>query len=166
MTDTEDKVWKTFLRRHKKMFALFVVAAIIAAICAIYVFVWFVGDAQATGLVPSSLGSWSIGTCVTFVLNLIFWELVLIGIPVIIFVVAVYKLWWMKLPKAERKEYKRKKLFGKKTRKTDGGEGQGEHAGIAAVMALPKTVAQNRERSIRPASASVVFRCEHPTEER
>lgn len=102
---------------------MFVVAAIVAMIGVILVFLWFVGDAQSTGKVPASLGSWSIGSCVTFIFNLIFWELLLIVVPVIVFIVAIYYLWWKKLPSGERKEYKRKKLFGKHTRKTDGGEG-------------------------------------------
>jgi hypothetical protein len=122
MTENE-KIWKVFLRRHGKMFGLFVAAAVAAVICEFIVFIWFVGEAQATGLVPSSLGSWTMGYCLTFILHLIFWEIVLVVIPVIIFIVAVYKLWWEKLPGAERKEYKRRKLFGKSTRKTDAGEG-------------------------------------------
>ena len=122
MAETGEKIWKKFLRRHWNMFMLFVAAATIAIIAAIFVFVWFVDHAQATGLVPSALRSWSMRYVVDFLLHLIFWELVLIGIPVIIFIAAVYHLWWKKLPKAERKEYKEKKLFGKRTRKTDGGE--------------------------------------------
>jgi len=123
MTENEDKIWKKFMRNHWKMFCMMVTAAIVAIVGILLVFVWFVGEAQSSGLVPGSLGSWSIGTCVTFVLHLIFWELILVTVPVIIVVAAIYQLWWKKLPSGERKEYKRKKLFGKRTRKTDGGEG-------------------------------------------
>ncbi len=54
MAETEsengDKIWKKFLRKHWKMLVLFVVGAILASIGAILVFLWFVGDAQLTGL--------------------------------------------------------------------------------------------------------------------
>ena len=51
--------WKKFLQKHLKMVALFVVAVILASVGAIYVFLWFVGDAQSTGMVPSTLGLWT-----------------------------------------------------------------------------------------------------------
>jgi hypothetical protein len=103
------------------MFAVWIAAAIMAFIGAIYVFLWFVGEAQATSLVPVLLGGWSMGHIITFLIHLIFWELLFIGIPVLVAIVAIYTQWWNKLPEAERKEYKKKKLFGKKSKARDGG---------------------------------------------
>lgn len=93
--------WKGFVRKHRNMVAIFAVAALLVAIGAVYVFVWFVGVAQSSGLVPSLLGSWSIGNLVAFIVNLIFWELLIIGIPVVVAVVFVWR-WWMRLPGEER----------------------------------------------------------------
>lgn len=121
MVENEDKIWKKFISKHLQMFVLFIVAAVVAIIGAIYVFLWFVGDAQSTGLVPTALGSWAMGHVISFLLNLIFWEIIIIGIPVIIVIAVIYSLWWKKLPDAERKEYKKKHLFGKKSRTRDGG---------------------------------------------
>jgi len=59
-TENDSGAWKKFLKKHWTMFALFVVAAILAAAGAIYVFLWFVGDAQSTGMIPSTLGQWTI----------------------------------------------------------------------------------------------------------
>lgn len=123
MKDNEEKIWMKFMRKRWKAFAMCVATVIAAIIGIILVFLWFVGHAQSTGLVPALLGSWSMGYFITFLLHLIFWELVLVGIPVIVVIAAIYHLWWKKLPSDERKEYKRKKLFGKRTRKTDAGEG-------------------------------------------
>jgi hypothetical protein len=121
MTENEDKIWRKFFRNHWKMFVLFVLAAIVFAIGAIYVFLWFVGDAQATGLVPMTLDLWTMGYVVTFILNLIFWELLIIVIPVAIVAVAAWRLWWKRIPDAERQEFRRGHLFGKRSRRTDGG---------------------------------------------
>ena len=116
-----NKVWKKFLRKHWKMTAFFVLAAILAIIGMLYVFLWFVEDAQATDIVPTMLNLWTIGHIVNFLLNLIFWEIIFIGIPVIITVVLIYLLWWKRLPELEREEYQEGHLFGKHSRKTDGG---------------------------------------------
>ena len=105
------------------MFVLFIVSAILAFIGIIYVFLWFVEDAQLTGLVPETLNLWTMGYLITFLLHLIFWMVLLIGIPVIIAIAAVYFLWWKKLPDDEKKEYRRGHLFGKRSRRTEGGEG-------------------------------------------
>jgi hypothetical protein len=123
MADEIDKIWKIFLKRHWKMFTLFIIACIIAIASAIYVFIWFVGDAQATGLVPATLDLWTVGYVITFLLHMIFWELIIIGIPSIIVAAAVYFLWWKKLPADERMEYRRGHLFGKRSHRMDGGGG-------------------------------------------
>ena len=119
--EPDEKIWKKFLRKHWKMFVLFVVAAILVIAGAILVFLWFVGDAQVTSLVPATVGLWTLGYLVTFLLYLIFWEVLFIGIPVIITVAAIYFLWWKKISDEERKEYRRRHLFGKSSRRTDGG---------------------------------------------
>ena len=126
MVETElengEKIWKKFLRKHWNIVVLFVVGAILVSIGAIFVYLWVVGDAQLTGLVPATLDLWAMGHIVTFLLHLIFWEAILIGIPVILAAVVGW-LWWKKLPDDEKEEYKRGHLFGKRSRRTEGGEG-------------------------------------------
>jgi hypothetical protein len=111
--------WKRFLRKHLNILVLFVVAVILAAAGAVYVFLWFVGDAQSTGLVPATLGLWTMGNLVTFILYVVFWELLLIGVPAVLAAAAGW-LWWRRLPSEEKKEYH---FFGKRSRTTSGGSG-------------------------------------------
>jgi hypothetical protein len=122
MVENDDKIWKKFLEKHFQMFIIFIIAGIIGFVFAVYVFLWFVGEAQLINLVPEILGEWTIGYFITFILHLIFWELIYIGIPVIIFIAAVYILWWKKLPDDEKQEYKDGNLFsGGKNHKRDAG---------------------------------------------
>jgi hypothetical protein len=118
-----EKIWKKFLRKHWKIFSLFVVGAILAFIGAVLVYLWFVTDAQLTGLVPETLGLWAMGHFITFLLYLILWEVLLIGIPIILAIVGIIFLWWKKLPDDERNEYKSEHLFGKRSTRTESGEG-------------------------------------------
>lgn len=111
--------WKVFLSRHWRIVALFAVIAILLLVSTIYVFFWFAGDAQSSGLVPSTLGLWTMGHLVSFLLHLVFWEVVLIGIPAIIVAVMGW-LWWRRLPVEERKTYR---FFGKRSRAASGGNG-------------------------------------------
>ena len=110
--------WKAFLRKHWAIAALFVVVAVLAVVGAILVFLWRVADAQSTGMVPTTLGLWTMGHMVTFTLHLIFWELLLIGVPAIIGAVAGWQ-WWKRLPDEEKRLYH----FGDRSRTTGGGGG-------------------------------------------
>jgi hypothetical protein len=107
-TESEGSQWGVFLRKHWVAFAAFVAAAILAFALAVYIFVWFTADAQSTGLVPSSLGLWSMGNVVSFILHAIFWELVLVGIPVAIGGVGAWQ-WWKRLPEAEKSNFNMKR---------------------------------------------------------
>lgn len=109
--------WKQFISKHKAAFAAFIVAAILAAIGAVYVFVWFTGNAQATGLIPSTLNLWSMSNLVWYILYAIFWELVLIGIPVGIGA-AIGWYWWKRIPEEEKRQYN---LSGKGSRGRNAG---------------------------------------------
>ena len=122
MEEELDKVWKKFLKKHWQMLALFIAIAIVAFAGAIYVFLWFVGGASPD-LAPPLLSEWAMGNFMPFLLHLIFWEAIFIGIPVIITAASIYFGWWKKLPDAERKEYRDKHLFGKRTKRSDAGGG-------------------------------------------
>jgi hypothetical protein len=114
----EASAWR-FMRKHWKAIATFVVAGALALAGAVYVFLWFVKNAQSTGLVPATLGLWTMANLVTFILHTIFWELLLIGIPVVIGAVAGW-LWWRRLPDEERRgNY----AFGRRSRSTGGSGG-------------------------------------------
>jgi hypothetical protein len=116
---SESSDWKRFMRKHWRTVATFVVAAILAVGSGVYVFLWFVGDAQSTGLVPRTLGFWTMANLVNFILNAIFWELLLVGIPVVAAVVVAWLL-WKRLPSEEMRGYC---LFRKRSRTSRGGGG-------------------------------------------
>ena len=115
--ENDSKGWRRFMKKHWNMLILFVLGVVLASIGAVYVFLWFVSDAQSTGMVPTTLGLWSMGNIVTFLLHLIFWEVLIIGIPAIVAAVAGW-LWWKKLPVEEKKEYH---FFGPRSRSRNGG---------------------------------------------
>lgn len=90
------------MKKHRLAFLMFAIAAVLAVVGAVYVFVWFTGNAQSIGLIPSSLSIWSMNHIVLFVIHAIFWELVLIGIPVAIATIIGWQ-WWRHLP--EKNQY-------------------------------------------------------------
>lgn len=97
----EESNWRKLIRNHWPAFTTFTAAAIVALTAAVYVFVWFTGNAQATGLVPSTLNMWSMANILTFVIYAILWELAIVGIPAAITGIAAWQ-WWKRIPEAEK----------------------------------------------------------------
>lgn len=121
-SSSSENIWKTFIQRHWHLFIAFIGVMVLAIIGAILVFLWVVQNVQLAGIVPESLGLWSMNSLIMFILNLLLWEFIYIGIPIIVFVLLVYGLWWKRLPDIEREEYKEKKLFSSsKSHKSDAG---------------------------------------------
>jgi hypothetical protein len=118
-SETENGSWRKFLKHHWNMLVYWIIAAIVAVIGAILVYLWFVGDAQSTNMVPTILGQWTMSHLVTFILHLIMWEVLIIGIPVAVAAVVGW-LWWKRIPDEERDEYT---FFGKGSRREQGGSG-------------------------------------------
>ena len=109
---------KKFLRKHWRIMSLFGVIGMVAVIAAVYVLTWFVAIAQTTGFVPSTIGEWSVGNFVNFVIHLIFWELLLVVSWVLVLVGIIFYRWWPTLTDEEKK--------GKPKRsKRDGGDAFG-----------------------------------------
>ena len=116
-SENRREIWRRFLSKHWKVLVLVVIGAILLATDAILVLVWFVGNAQSTGLVPETLAPWTMGNIVTFIIQLILWEALFVGIPIILAAIAGWQ-WWKKLPGEEKMEYH---FFRRRSRATGGG---------------------------------------------
>lgn len=105
--ENEKEIWVKFLQKHWKITLLMVSGLIVAGIGGLFVFLWVKDVTIATSPVLATFGQWTIGYVVTFILNLILWEFLIIGIPVIAAVVVIILQWWNKLPDDEKEEYKK-----------------------------------------------------------
>jgi hypothetical protein len=99
--------WKEFLKNHWKLSLLILGGIVLAIIGALCVFLWRTTGPEATGYYPQTLDLWTVGYIITLILNLILWEFLVIGIPVIAAVIIIYFLWWNKLPAEEKQKYSR-----------------------------------------------------------
>ena len=100
-----DKMRLEFLLKYWKMTLVVVVVSIAAVAVGLFVFLSVVANAIASALVPVTLGQWSVGTIVTFVLNLAFWELVFVFTWVIPVIIGIY-YWYTKLPEEDHRGWK------------------------------------------------------------
>lgn len=104
--NTDDKMMETagrkFLQKYWKMTTVFAALAIAAVVEAVLVLLWVVADMQSLGLIPTTLGLWSVGYIITFILHLLFWEIVLVGLWVLVAAAVVYLKWYSNLPEEDK----------------------------------------------------------------
>jgi len=110
--------WRGLVRRHWHVIAMFALGGILAFAGAVYVFLWFVSNAQSSGMVPSMLGLWTMANLVTFIVYAVLWELLLIGVPIAIAAVIGWR-WWKRIPREEWRGYR----FSGRKRTSGGGGG-------------------------------------------
>jgi hypothetical protein len=123
--------WKYSLKKHWKVYALFIVGCIVAFIGCILVLMWFMGYQAIGGNGTWNIGLWSIKSFIGFMLRLIVWEILFIGIPVIAVVAVAWALWFKKLPTEEQERHKfwfragehKDKVGRNQNRRTGGGFG-------------------------------------------
>jgi hypothetical protein len=118
--DKSGQAFRKFIRRNTKMALAITIVLTVAAIVAVYVFFKVVADAQVLGIVPTTLGLWSVGTFFAFCITLIIWELIFVAIWLIPVVIVIFILWYRKLPEEERKEYGMSPKRGTDPRRTEG----------------------------------------------
>ncbi|MFX1562967.1 MAG: hypothetical protein ACFFDP_06635 [Promethearchaeota archaeon] len=118
---SEEEAMKKFLRKHTKMALAIIGVIVVAAIVAVFTFLKVAADAQILGLVPTTLGLWSVGICYGFVITVLIWELIFVVSWLIPILVVTFGYWYRKLPKEERKEYGLSPKRGADPRRTEGG---------------------------------------------
>ena len=112
--EADDSEWKRLFRRHWGAAVIICLAIVLAIAWGVYVFWWFTGNAQSSGLVPDILGLWTIGDVLVFTIYAVFWELLLVGVPVVIGLVLAWR-WWTGLPAEERmgQQFRRRSRAGR-----------------------------------------------------
>ncbi|MGY5873915.1 MAG: hypothetical protein RTV72_16835 [Candidatus Thorarchaeota archaeon] len=130
-TDNEilDEKGRRFLRRQWKMMVVFAALFSVALVEGLLVLTWFVTSAQSTGFIPAMLGQWTIGYVVTFILHLIFWELLLVvsWLAVVASIIAIR--WYKGLPEED-------KLESSGRSKRDGGDAFGFLVGLTWLVVV------------------------------
>ena len=98
--------WKKFVKKHRKVFIAFIVAAILAGIGGFLVMVWFIESSPLGGQGTWTFNQWSLENVVGFMMLLTVWELLFVGVPAIVFFGVFGYLWWRNLSSETKDELK------------------------------------------------------------
>ncbi|MBD3254972.1 MAG: hypothetical protein GF383_07750 [Candidatus Lokiarchaeota archaeon] len=109
-----------FVKRKIKEHWAAIIASIIVGICAVVgmvlVLVWLVETSDIGLQGTATFDQWSLAWVVIFILLLILWELLFVGLPVGLFFGVGGYLWWRRLPDEEKQEFRTREKESKKHR--------------------------------------------------
>ncbi len=120
---SEEAFWKEKIKKHCKTFVIIIIACICAAIGALLVLFWFIQTSPIGTFGTAFIGDWNLDWIVGFIILIILWELLFVGIPAGLFFGLGGYLWWRRLPADEKQEFKDREKKNKHRKRNTGGEG-------------------------------------------
>ena len=112
----DEQFWKEEIKNHWKIFILCTVIIIILTIIAVNVLIWQIQTSAIGNYGTATFDQWSLEWVVIFIIVLVLWELLFVGVPAgLIFGLGGY-FWWKRLPSEERIKLKEQRSKHKKAR--------------------------------------------------
>ncbi|TFG26198.1 MAG: hypothetical protein EU532_10460 [Promethearchaeota archaeon] len=113
----DEQFWKEEIKKHWKILILCAIIIVILTIIAVNVLIWQIQTSAIGNYGTATFDQWSLEWIVIFIIVLILWELLFVGVPAgLIFGLGGY-LWWKHLPEEERTKIKEQHSTHKKTRR-------------------------------------------------
>lgn len=117
--------WKAWALKHKGALFIMIIAGVCAFIGVILVGIWVLEANPFVDPRTGTFNDWTLNYVVGFIILIILWELLLVGVPVALFFGVGGYIWWSRLPEEEKQEMKErdKKEKSHKAEKYGGGGG-------------------------------------------
>jgi len=118
---SDGEFWKQKILKHWKVFTVAIIGCVAAFAGALLVLFWFIDTSPIGAMGSATIGEWTLAWIWKFFIFLVLWELLIVGIPVVVaFGVGGY-LWWNRFSAEEKAEFKGR-WRGKGTAETGGFE--------------------------------------------
>ncbi len=122
---SEKTYWKEFAKKNWKLIAIAIVACVILFIVALVVLINYINTSPIGGMGEWTFDEWTLNYMVGFTIQIILWELLLVGLPAGIFFGVGGYLWWSRLSAEEKQEHKAREKQNKHRKRNAGGSGGG-----------------------------------------
>lgn len=129
----DESFWLNKLKEHWTALAVVIIALICALAGAIMVNIWFIETSPIGLQGKATFDRWTLNWVVGYIILIILWELLFVGVPLILFFGLGGYLWWRRLPEEEKQEFKERDKKSRKTKAKQYGGG----GGFGAFMFIP-----------------------------
>ena len=122
---SEETYWKEFAKKNWKLIAVAFAACVILFIVALWVIIAYINASPIGGMGTWTLNDWTLNYIVGFMIQIILWELLLVGLPAGIFFGLGGYFWWSRLSEEDKQEHKAREKKNKHRKRNAGGSGGG-----------------------------------------
>lgn len=123
--EIDSSFWKKYVKKYWMYVPIYIVGAIVAITFSIIVGLWYMNISVIGGLGTWTFDQWSVGYAVIFMLVLMLFELLMVGLPTLGYMGGVTLLLWSRLPDEEKEELKSRRKKNKGAGRKMGGGGGG-----------------------------------------
>lgn len=120
---SEKQFWKGIAKEYRTIIVIAIAAVIVLFIGALLVGYWFIQTSPLGGQGTWTFDEWTLNYLVGFMILIMLWELLFIGVPAgVVFGVGGY-IWWSNLPQEKKQEFKDREKKKSHRKKNYGGGG-------------------------------------------
>ena len=102
---SDEEFWKQKIKEHWKPFMILIIGCIVAIVGSLLVLSWFIETSTIGAMGRATIGEWTLAWVWEFFIFLIFWELLLVGIPVVVAFGLGWYLWRKSLSAEEKADF-------------------------------------------------------------
>jgi len=103
---SDAEFWGRKIKDHWGVLAVSIIGCVLAVVGALLVLFWFIETSPIGAMGTATVGEWTLAWIWEFLIFLILWELLIVGIPVGVALVVGWHFWWNRLPAEEKAEFK------------------------------------------------------------
>ena len=120
---SEEQFWKGIAKEYRTIIIIAIAAVIVLFIGALLVGYWFIQTSPLGGQGTWTFDEWTLNYLVGFMILIMLWELLFIGVPAGVFFGVGGYIWWSNSPQEKKQEFKDREKKKSHRKKNYGGGG-------------------------------------------
>ncbi len=122
---SEEPYWKEFAKKNWKLIAIAIAACVVLFIVALVVIISYINTSPIGGQGTWTVDQWTLNNIVGFIIQIVLWELLLVGLPAGVFFGVGGYIWYTRLSDEEKQDMKAREKANKHRKRNAGGSGGG-----------------------------------------
>ena len=122
---SKETYWKEFAKKNWKLIAIALAACVVLFVVALVVIISYINTSPIGGQGTWTIDQWTLNNIVGFIIQIVLWELLFVGLPAGVFFGLGGYFWYTRLSDEEKQDMKAREKANKHRKRNAGGSGGG-----------------------------------------